>query len=566
MTVVSPLASKIKDLTEEPGVYLMKERSGEILYIGKAKNLRNRVSSYFQENRGHTARIRLLVRRIEDFDIIITDNEAEALVLECNLIKKHKPRFNVRLKDDKAYPYVRLDVKHSFPRVEFIRRVKKDGARYFGPFISSLQLREVLTWARKTFRLRDCTDNEFRNRVRPCLLYQIQQCSAPCVGYVQEDAYQKSIQYVLQILEGKTKDVLRDLGKEMALASEEEAYEKAAQIRDQMAAIQELERNEQKMIDPESDLSRDVIQMARDGSIAVVVILSVRGGKTVGVAQYPLSDLDPELEDSTILFDFLAQYYIERQEKEGTYALEEVLLSDESQVSAMGDQYRVLRRALNGKIDFRVPKRGEAAELVSLVLKTAQYNLTELQKTKSRGEDDLKNLQMKLNLKNYPRRIECYDISHFQGEGTVASRVVFTEGKPEKELYRHYHVESVEGPDDFASLREILMRRFSAMKTPLPDLVVIDGGRGQLAQAEAVFAELQINGVDLVSLAKARTESDFQSSEVKASLERVFKPNQKNPILLKPGTGAYRVLTHARDESHRFAITFHRKVRDRRRV
>ncbi|MEW6057874.1 MAG: excinuclease ABC subunit UvrC [Bdellovibrionota bacterium] len=578
MPITPPLDSKIKGLSDDPGVYLMKDAAGGVLYVGKAKNLRARVSSYFQEQKDRNPRTELLVRRVSDFEVVLTDNEVEALILECNLIKKYRPKFNVRLKDDKSYPYVRLDLNHPFPRLEYVRRVRKDGARYFGPYVSAFQIKEVLRWAQKAFKLRDCSDNEFRNRSRPCILYQMGQCSAPCVDYISEEAYSENIKTVLKILEGKTNEVVRDLKAQMLKAAESEEFERAAEIRDRISHIEQITQ-EQKITNPEADFDRDVVHFARakQEGRAVVVIMAVREGRTVGVFQFPFEDIDPYLIDEEFLFNFLAQYYVNRYQETPQLLPKEVLLPEldvgaaVEQDSGDGVIQRVslkehaalLSRALGKRVDFRVPKRGEAADLVAMVHKTAEHHLVEISEDISHTLDDLSDVQRKLGLQKFPHRIECYDISHFQGEGTVASRVVLVEGKPEKSLYRHYHVREVVGPDDFKSLREVLERRF-VNDHSLPDLVVIDGGKGQLAQAEAIFQELGVVGVELVSLAKARTESSFQDAEVKASMERVFKPGQKNPIMLKPGTGSYRVLTQARDESHRFAITFHRQVRDKR--
>ncbi|MBI3556724.1 MAG: excinuclease ABC subunit UvrC [Deltaproteobacteria bacterium] len=572
----SPLDSKIKGLAEEPGVYLMKDGGGVILYVGKAKNLKSRVSSYFQDTKDKNPRTELLVRKIIDFEVVLTDTEAEALVLECNLIKKYKPRFNVRLKDDKSYPYVRLDMNHPFPRLEYVRRVRKDGARYFGPFVSAYQIKDILRWAQKAFKLRDCSDNEFRNRSRPCILHQMGQCSGPCVGLIAEPEYHQSINTVLKLLDGKTTEVVKGLKIEMAKAAESEAFELAAELRDRIQQIDEITQ-QQKISDPEADFDRDIVQFARGArpsAQAVVVVMSVRDGRAVGVFQFPFEDIDPNMPDDEFVFGFMAQYYLGRNEDAPALMPKEVLLPEMEMTDHSADsvkaQAALLSKALSRRVDFRVPKRGEAANLVAMVKKTAEYHLGELATKTAQSMDDLIDVQKKLDLRKFPTRIECYDISHFQGEGTVASRVVLVDGKPEKSLYRHYHVHESGGGmipsqnvDDFKSMREILGRRFENDHS-LPDLVVVDGGKGQLSQAEAIFTELGVIGVELVSLAKARTESDFTDAEITASMERVFKPNQKNPIMLKPGTGAYRVLTQARNEAHRFAITFHRQVRDKR--
>jgi excinuclease ABC subunit C len=582
MAISPSLHTKIKGLAEEPGVYLMKDESGGILYIGKAKNLKSRVSSYFQETKDRPPRTELLVRKIFDLEVVLTDNEVEALILECNLIKKYRPRFNVRLKDDKGYPYVRLNLNHPYPRLEYVHHAKKDGAKYFGPYVSAYQIKDVLQWAQKAFRLRDCSDNEFRNRSRPCILYQMGQCSGPCVGLIKEEEYAQNIQSVLKLLDGKSSEVLREMKKRMAQAAESEEFELAAMLRDRIQHIEQVSE-EQKITNLDHDHARDVVQFSRASSgKAVAVVLSIRDGRTVGVFQFPFDEVDPAMPDDEFLFGFLAQYYLKLHQETPQLLPIEVLIPDvvprEASVEGvqeggLREQAALLSRALGRRVDFRVPKRGEAADLVAMVKKTSEHHLTDLVSRAANTVDDLMDAQKKLDLKRFPHRIECYDISHFQGEGTVASRVVFVDGKPEKALYRHYHVRELSsgkgahggdrGIDDFKSMREILERRFTNDHA-LPDLVIVDGGKGQLAQAEAIFNELGVVGVELVSIAKARTERDFQGSEVEASMERIFKPNQKNPIMLKPGTGAFRVMTQARDESHRFAITFHRKIRDKR--
>lgn len=568
---ISSLESKIKGLADEPGVYLMKDAAGEILYVGKAKSLRSRVAQYLPAtSRGSTPsktqrlspRIELMLTKVADVEVVLTDNEVEALVLEFNLIKKYRPRFNVSLKDDKSYPYVRLDLNHPFPKLEYVRRVKKDGARYFGPYVSAFQIKDVLRWASQAFKLRDCSDAEFRNRTRPCILYQMGQCSAPCVKFIEEPAYHRNIEQVLKILQGKYDEVVRELTEQMEKASADEKFELAAELRDRIRHIEAV-NEQQKITDPESEADRDVVGFARKSKFAVVVVMAVREGRTVGVFQYPFQEVDPDLSDADFVFQFLSQYYLTRHEEAPALLPDGVLLPEVMQEAK--DQVSVLSRALGKRRDFRVPRRGEAADLMAMVEKTADYHLTELTAKTLHVLDDVEDVRRRLDLPRFPHRIECYDISHFQGEGTVASRVVFIDGVADKKHYRHYHVNEVEGPDDFKSLREVLGRRFTSDAT-VPDLVVVDGGKGQLAQAEAIFTELDVIGVPLAAIAKARTEGSFQDAEVTASMERIFKPGRKNPIMLKPGTGAYRVLTQARDEAHRFAITFHRKTRDKRRV
>jgi excinuclease ABC subunit C len=356
---ISPVKFKIKgqdflkNLPEEPGVYMMKDAGGEILYVGKAKNLKSRVGSYFQsEKPGRLSpRIELLVRRVEDLDIVLTDNEVEALILEFNLIKKYKPKFNVSLRDDKSYPYVRLDLNHPFPRLEYVRRVQKDGARYFGPFVSAYEIKDTLRWAQKTFRLRDCSDNEFRNRARPCILHQMGQCSAPCVGLITEKDYDKSIKQVLKILDGKYEEVIKVLRKDMEAAAEAENFERAGELRDRMKMI-EVVNQDQKISDPESDASRDIVHYRRNADVgrAVAVVLAIRDGRTVGVFQFPFENVDPSLTDAEFLFEFLAQYYLDRLENANQLLPDEVILPDA--VKDMKDSLKTLHAALGRNTVF----------------------------------------------------------------------------------------------------------------------------------------------------------------------------------------------------------------------
>ncbi|MGE4233777.1 MAG: excinuclease ABC subunit UvrC [Bacteriovoracia bacterium] len=568
--VESILSTKIKGLLPKPGVYLMKDANGAVLYIGKAKNLKNRVSSYFHDPQSKGARIHLLVQKIADFEIVLTNNEVEALLLEFTLIKKHKPKFNIRLKDDKSYPYVRVDQEHSFPRLEYVRKVKKDKAKYFGPFVSAYQIKDFLRWAEGAFRLRDCSDAEFKNRSRPCILYQMHRCSAPCVGFVEEQDYSKRIAQVIRLLDGQTDQVVSEIKDQMLKASDAEQFEKAAELRDRIRQIQSL-KDDQKIVDLESEENTDYIHFAREasdeitlhGQRAVIVVVSVRRGRVVGVFQFPFEGIPTS--DAEFLLDFLVQYYIERYENAPAILPEQVILPAPRGEGEFIEQVKILASAMGKSTEFTVRRADETLDdNLQMAKQTALYHLEQLVSHASSLAEDLVDVQKKLDLKRFPNRIEGFDISHFQGEGTVASRVVFIEGKPEKKLYRHYHIKTVAGPDDFKSMREVLERRF-LNDISMPDLILIDGGKGQLAQVEQVLKELGVivgNGsVELVSIAKARTESDFQSSEIKGTQERIFKVNQKNPVLLRPATGSYRVLTQVRDESHRFAVEFHRKIR-----
>lgn len=560
------LLEKARDASTSPGVYLMKDAQGVILYVGKAKNLKNRLSTYFQAGPHEVPRTEMMVSRVHHFDVILTETEAEALILECTLIKKHKPKFNVRLKDDKTYPYLKIQSHDSFPRIEWTRRVLKDGARYFGPFPSAWAARQVMQLLNESLRLRDCSDNTFRHRTRPCILYQMGKCTAPCVGHITPQGYRDSIQEAIAVLEGKGDSLIRDLRKAMEEAAEHDEFEQAAQYRDQIRNL-ELVTSTQVVNEAGSHRNRDVIGIARKETEASGVILMIRAGKLVSVKHYHLQNTDASLSDSEILFDFLAQYYLsqnqlaeaaEREgEERGLPPAQDVLLPLAPQ------DPELLEKSLG--VTVKTSEGAGDDQLLNVARANAEHSLEQsTKKAAGHGIQALEEVQDKLHLAKLPHRIECYDISNTQGEEPVASRVVFIDGAPEKNLYRRYKIKTVVGSNDFAMMKEVLGRRFSNVEEDLPDLVVVDGGKGQLSQAVAILEELGVQGVGVVGLAKARTESDFQATEVKSSQERIFIPNRKNPVPLLPHTGAYKLLTHVRDEAHRFAITYHRLLRSKR--
>lgn len=579
-----------RDASTGPGVYLMKDPAGIILYVGKAKSLKNRLVSYFQGQAHAIPRIEMLVTRIQRFDVILTETEAEALILECTLIKKHKPKFNVRLKDDKAYPYLKLQLKDPFPKIEWTRRVMKDGARYFGPFPSAWSARQVMQLLNETFRLRDCSDNEFRHRSRPCILYQMGKCTAPCVAKITQPGYAETVMEAVHVLEGKGDRFVNELREGMQAAAQLEEYELAAELRDQIQNL-ELVTSTQVADEAGSDRDRDVIAIARHDSNAHGVLLQIRGGRMIAVRHYNLQNTDVTLSDSELLFDFLAQYYLAADaaaEAEVREASEALAAGDPSApgrhvgYGASGPAMVRPREVLLGRapddpellektlgVAVRVAETASEKQLVGVADANAKYSLQQIEKKiVGHGIQALEEVMDKLQLSKLPTRIECYDISNTQGDESVASRVVFIDGAPDKNLYRRYKIKTVEGSNDFAMMKEVLGRRFSGEGSSrgedLPDLVVVDGGKGQLSQATAIFDELSVQGVGLVGLAKARTESDFQAAEVKSSMERIFIPGRKNPIPLLPHTSAYKLLTHVRDEAHRFAISYHRLLRGKR--
>ncbi|MGK5083076.1 excinuclease ABC subunit UvrC [Bdellovibrionota bacterium FG-1] len=554
------LLVKAKDTTTSPGVYLMKDASGIIVYVGKAKNLTNRVSQYFQPAPHLIPRTEMMVNRVDRFEVILTGTEAEALILEATLIKKHKPKFNVRLKDDKAYPYLKIQVQDSYPRIEWTRRPQNDGARYFGPFPSAWSARQVMELLNETFKLRDCSDNTFRHRSRPCILFQIGKCSGACVRQVSESDYQEAIAKVVGILEGKPDQMDRlvhELRQGMEDAAEHEEYELAAEYRDQIRNLM-IVTETQAVDEAGSRRDRDVMALARQGDFAHGTLLRVRQGRMVAVQHFQLQNTDPSLTDAAVLSEFVSQYYASIAEGGG----EDASLPPEVLVPMAPDESEWFERTFG--VALKVAENPKDEQLLQVAQANARYALEQaLKKAEGHGLVALQEVQEKLHLPQFPHRIECYDISNTQGEESVASRVVFIDGAPDKNLYRRYKIKTVQGSNDFAMMREVLDRRFSN-DTTLPDLVVVDGGKGQLSQAVAILSELNIQGVSVVGLAKARTESDFQATEVKSSQERIFIPNRKNPVPLLPHTAAYKLLTHVRDEAHRFAITYHRLLRGKR--
>lgn len=553
------LLEQAHEASTSPGVYLMKDEAGVIIYVGKAKNLRNRLGQYFQPAPHESPRTEMMVGRVRRFDVILTETEAEALLLECTLIKKHKPKFNVRLKDDKSYPYLKIQVQNDFPRIEYTRRTQADGARYFGPFPSAWSARQVMDLLNNSYQLRDCSDNTFRHRSRPCILYQMGKCSGPCVGKLNRSEYRDSIDQVIGILEGKTERIVDELRKGMEDAAEHEDYELAAQYRDQIKNL-ELVTQTQGAVEAGSQRDRDVVGLARKDAESHGTMIRIRGGRMISVQHYNLQNTDTALSDADLLFDFLSQYYLENEKESsagnGVARPKEVLLPTAPTDSDL------LERTLG--VGVRVADGSVDEQLLSVARTNAEYALEQaLKRPAGHGTKALEEIMEKLHLPKLPHRIECFDISNTQGEDSVASRVVFVDGAPDKNLYRRYKIKTVEGANDFASMKEVLGRRFSHDES-MPDLVVVDGGKGQLSQAVAIMDELGVQGVSVVGLAKARTESDFQASEVKSSNERIFIPNRKNPVPLLPHMSAYKLLVHVRDEAHRFAITYHRSLRHKR--
>ncbi len=524
------LEEKLKTLPESPGVYIMKDAAGKIIYVGKAVVLKNRVRQYFHSNKNHTAKVKAMVAKIVDFETIITESEVEALILECNLIKKYRPRYNICLKDDKTYPYLKL-TNEKFPRIILTRRVEKDGARYFGPYTSGGAVKETLELLRKLFPLRTCRN--FPNR--PCLQFHIKRCLAPCVDKISREDYFQFVVAVGKFLDGKTAEVERDLESRMLAAAENLNFEMAARLRDILLAVRKISER-QKIVTDAGNV--DAIGLARLNSEVCAQIFFVREGKVIGRESFLLNGAADET-DSQAVLNFIKQYY-----SQAKITAEEILLPTEL------DDEKILTEWL--KVKLTVPKRGVKNSLVEMANENAKKFLeeriarAELANAQTIGA--VSDLQKYLKLAKLPRRMECFDISHFQGAETVASMVVFENGAPDKKSYRRFKINSTEGkPDDFLSMREVTERRYGKLAAEeLPDLIVIDGGIGQLNSALEIIRQFH-KDVPVVGLAK--------------QFELIFVEGESEPMELPRGSQALYLMQRIRDEAHRFAITYHRKLR-----
>ncbi|MFO0724957.1 MAG: excinuclease ABC subunit UvrC [Myxococcota bacterium] len=548
---------KAGELPSGPGVYLMKDRQGTIIYVGKAKNLKNRVRSYFQPGTSdYRAFIAVLEDLLGDLETIVTRTEKEALLLERELIKTHEPRFNVVWRDDKQYLCLRVDTAHDFPRVEVVRKMGKDGARYFGPFHSATSARQTLRVVNRHFQLRTCRDTVLYNRSRPCLEHQIGRCPAPCVLDIDREAYKKSVEDVLLFLEGKSKELKQRLEARMWEAAEKYNFESAARLRDQIRAVERT--LEPQDIALASMRDQDVIGIYREGPEVSIAVLEVRAGRIERVHSHFFEEM-PGAED-TVLESFLLQSYATREDVPAELIVPIELESQEV-------LSEILSERRGRKVDVLAPQRGERARVLELAEENAEHAFFEKRRATGAASRVLENLKAKLSLTRVPQRIECYDISNFMGRLIVGSRVVFEDGVPAKGKYRRYRVKSRAGQDDFGSLYEVLSRRLKRglEEGDLPDLLVIDGGKGQLGAVRAAMKDLGVEGVDLISLAKSRVvgEAEEEPGSLARSPERVFVVGQKDPIVLPQTSAEVFLLARIRDEAHRFAITFHRELRGR---
>jgi excinuclease ABC subunit C len=548
------LEEKLDALPAEPGVYLMRDKAGKVIYVGKAKNVRARVRAYFRGAEGR-AQIQFLMNRVGDVETLVTANEKEALILENNLIKQYKPRYNIRLKDDKSYLSIRINVRHPWPRITATRKIVKDGSRYFGPYSSAFAARETLDIIEKHFLLRNCTEYNFKNRSRPCLQYQIKRCLGPCVLPVDPKEYQNNLNEAILFIEGKRQELVEDLGRRMEQKAEALEFEAAAKIRDQLQAVEKTVEKQRMVSHWGAD--QDIFGLYREGGFIEVQVLFVRQGKLTGNQAYSLEDL--EFPDEEILESLLTEFY--RGER---FVPEEILLPVEIEDREAREEY--LTEVRGKKISILCPQRGDKRRLVEMAAGNARQSYAERHDQEKERERMLLELQERLRLRHYPQRIECYDISNIHGSHAVGSMVTFINGEPDKRFYRHYRIRTVSedvGGDDFAMMHEVLKRRFKRGldEGGLPDLVVVDGGKGQLGMAIAALGELRVGDVDVAALAKMRVERAPRSPEIVRSEERVFLPGQSNPIVLKRNSNALFLLQRVRDEAHRFAITYHKKIR-----
>lgn len=529
-------------LPNRPGVYLMRDDKGKIIYVGKAVVLKNRVRSYFRNLAAHTPKVKAMVAKIDDIETIVTDNELEALILECNLIKEHRPRYNISLKDDKSYPYLKVTVQEQYPRIYVTRRVIRDGAKYYGPYADAGALHATVKLVRELFPLRNCRK---MNPDRPCLQYHIKRCLAPCAGYISSEDYGKMINAVLMLVEGRTNEVVKDLKQRMKEAAEDYNFEEAARLRDQLHAVDRL-NEQQKAVTSGGD--QDAIALASDDTGTCLQIFFVRSGKLVGRDSYFLSAENKETKEE-IITAFLKQYYLD-----ATFVPREILLPVLPEKEELDLLTEWLTEKAKRKVELLKPQKGLKYELLKMVAENAEKNLAERlrkgQISLKSEEQAAEDLRLALSLPQTLDRIDCFDISHTQGSETVASMVVFRDGKPSKQDYRRYKIRSTEGkPDDFKSMQEVVYRRYRDIKD-LPSLVIIDGGKGQLSSALEVIRGLGLHELPVIGLAKRE--------------EEIFVEGAHESILLSKDSDALKLIQRIRDEAHRFAITYHRKLRGKR--
>ena len=560
MTDSEKIKSILATLPDKPGCYLMKDADGTIIYVGKAINLKNRVRSYFQQSSDHTYKTRQMVRKIRDIEWIVVASELEALILEMNLIKEHRPFYNVRLKDDKRYPYIKVHWADPFPKLSVTRNMVNDGSRYFGPYTSVWAVHQTLDILRKIFPYLTCAREITGNDERACLYYDIKLCSAPCIGAVNQEEYRQMIDDLCRFLEGRTDPIMNRLKEAMTQASENLDYEKAAVYRDQIQAIDRVVERQKIISDERQD--SDVIAMARSKGEACVQVFFIRSGKLIGREYFILEGTEAE-ENSEILEEFVKQFY-----SQAAYVPNKVMLPQEVEEARIIKEWLNTRRG-GEKVQLTVPKRGQGKELIQMAAENARETLKSLEirwkADKDRQHQALGEIQAVLGMAEIPNRIECYDISNTQGTSSVGSMVVFEQGVPAKKNYRRFNIKTVNQPDDFASMREVLKRRLSRYITEqqekdtpgykpdlafsiLPDLLIVDGGKGQLRQAIEILEEFGLQG-------------EFTIAGLAKQEEELFLPGKSDSVRLDDHSQGFYLVQRIRDEAHRFAITAHRNQR-----
>ena len=545
------IEAKLKLLPDKPGVYKMFNARGELIYVGKAINLKNRVRQYFQSSKNHPPKVASMVSNIDDFDFVIVGNETEALNLESNLIKQNKPYYNILLKDDKHFPYIRIDYKQDFPRVEIVRKYKKDGAKYFGPYLSGFALRESITAVREHFPIRQCK-KDIRKAIargeRPCLMYHIGKCCAPCTGKVTSEEYRLLLDQVTALFQGNCKTYIDDMTAKMMAESEKLNFEKAAQYRDRIRAMQSI--SEKQIASSASDNSYDVFALARNELETVVYGLFVRAGNVISAESFSINAGDEPF--SEIISQFLLQFYV------GMANIpKEIIIMDEADDV---DNIELLLQQQSGHaVKIHVPRRGEKLKQGQLARMNAEETIgrhRELTHREwERSEGALTELMQIIGMDVFPHRIECFDNSHIQGRDTVGSMVVFIDGKPDKTLYRRFRTKQNTGGDDYLAMREHLTRRFrrtidgDEKFAELPDLLIVDGGIGQLNVALEVLNDFGLAYISCIGLAEKN--------------EEIILPDERESVILARSSPVLQLLQRVRDEAHRFAITYHRNLRAR---
>ncbi|MBF0377134.1 MAG: excinuclease ABC subunit UvrC [Desulfamplus sp.] len=588
----------------DPGVYLMKDNRGQIIYVGKAKNLKKRLSSYFVRESGHALKTTLLVKNIVDFDVIVTATEHEALILEATLIKKHKPKYNVFLKDGKNYPCFRIDTKQNYPLLQLVRKIKNDGAAYFGPYSSGESVKKVLKQVNRIFQLRKCRDNSFKHRSRPCIQFQIKACLAPCCNDVPVELYKKMVNDVMLFLKGRTQDLIKQLKQEMTEEANKQEFEKAAKIRDTIFAIEKS--LEQQIVASKDMMDRDVVACVGKEGRAVVTILFVRSGYVVGTEHYPF-DLELNLhtlnsnnsgcsDTAYILEAFLKQYYqidssndhkpiVNSNCKLTTFIPSQILVAEDFEDRTLLEE--TLSAANSRKVSILVPEKGEKRRIVEMAINNAKREFIAAISKNSESRETLLTLQRILEMERYPERIECFDNSNISGTAPVSSMVVFINGEPAKSLYRKFIIKNVDKHDDYSYMAEVLRRRFagecnydskknesadshieSKIGNDFPNILVVDGGKGQLSIALAVLDELKlekrelkekIEAIKVIGIAK-------KDSDKGETHDKVYVQGRSNPLNMVQSQDklkALHLLQRLRDEAHRFAITFQRQRREK---